>query len=297
MPWYERIVSAFGYSVQRDRESALVLHELIAKVVSPLEQLRKLIKGRDIMIFGAGPSLDNNLHSLTSCGLEKSFTLIAADGATTAFVRESVIPQIIVTDLDGNMDDIIKSIKLGSTTVVHAHGDNIDTLRKWVPRIIDNRRRELFGTCQVEPSSPVIYNFGGFTDGDRSAFLAEEMGAKTIILAGMDLGTEIGKYSKKELMNPSQPQGDEKWLSNKRLKLKFARELLEWLATWSRAEGGLLNATGPTGQMIRGFPRIDFKVLAQFAKMAKQEPTRSYNHGYRIKTVSEDEKRNGSRPG
>jgi uncharacterized Rossmann fold enzyme len=272
MPWYEKIASAFGYSPKKDHEATLVLHNLLSRVASPLEELRSLVKGKDIMVFGAGPSLEENLSSLTSAGLEKVFTLIAADGATTALMTESITPRIIVTDLDGCMDDIIKASKLGSTLVIHAHGDNVDALRKWVPRIIENRKGELFGTTQVEPSPPVIHNFGGFTDGDRSVFLAEEMEAKTIILGGMDLGTTIGKYSKKEPIDPHHPEDDEKWLSNKRLKLQFARELLEWLATWSRAEGGLLNATGPRGQMIRGFPRIDFKLLLQIAELSRNQP-------------------------
>ena len=42
-----------------------------------------------------------------------------------------------------------------------------------------------------------VYNFGGFTDGDRSVFLAEELGASQIILVGMDLGNKIGKYYSK----------------------------------------------------------------------------------------------------
>ena len=37
-----------------------------------------------------------------------------------------------------------------------------------------------------------VYNFGGFTDGDRSVFWAEEFGAKEIILIGMDFGIHIG---------------------------------------------------------------------------------------------------------
>jgi uncharacterized Rossmann fold enzyme len=267
MPWYEKIAAAFGYSIQKDRDATVVLRELLARAVSPLQKLKSLLMGKDVVVFGAGPSLESNIDSLISTGLEKILTLIVADGATTAFLEKGVIPQVIVTDLDGSMDDITDASKRGSTIVVHAHGDNIDALRKWVPRITENKKGELFGTTQVESYPPFIYNFGGFTDGDRGVFLAEEMEAKTIILAGMDLGTTIGRYSKEPSTDLSHTPNDERWLSNKRLKLRFAKELLEWLATWSRAQGGLLNATGLGGQMIRGFPRIDFKVLLQISKL------------------------------
>lgn len=32
----------------------------------------------------------------------------------------------------------------------------------------------------------LVYNFGGFTDGDRAVFLAEALGASLIVVAGMD---------------------------------------------------------------------------------------------------------------
>ncbi|MGQ0534622.1 MAG: hypothetical protein ACT4PT_00940, partial [Methanobacteriota archaeon] len=43
----------------------------------------------------------------------------------------------------------------------------------------------VLGTCQVMPFGRLA-NFGGFTDGDRACFLAEEMGAKEVLLAGFD---------------------------------------------------------------------------------------------------------------
>ena len=134
------MAATFGYSTQKDREATLVLRGLLTGVASPLQRLRSLVTGKDAMVFGAGPSLESNLSSLTSAGLEKLFTIIAADGATTAFLEKSIIPHIIVTDLDGCLDDIIEACKRGSSIIVHAHGDNVDALRKWVPRIIDNKK-------------------------------------------------------------------------------------------------------------------------------------------------------------
>jgi uncharacterized Rossmann fold enzyme len=230
-------------------------------MVHPLNELKKKFKNKHVIIFGAGPSLENNLSEFVSNGLEKSFALAVADGATSALLERSVSPHVVVTDLDGYMEDIVEASKLGSTMVIHAHGDNIDAMREWVPKIIEKRRTSVFGTTQVEPSPPIVHNFGGFTDGDRAAFLAEEMAAETIVLAGMDLGTTIGEYSKNRTSSFSSRQEESKWLANKRTKLRFAKELLEWLATWSRAEGGLFNATGPKGETIGGFINVGFKNL------------------------------------
>jgi len=265
LPWYERIVSNFGYSAEKDRQATQVLREMLSGVAQPLHFLKKEIRNRHVMVFGAGPSLEENLSELISNDLAKSFTFILADGATSAFLEKSITPQVVVTDLDGCVEDIIKASKLGSMMVVHGHGDNIDTLEEWVPRIIESPGVNVFATTQVEPSPPILHNFGGFTDGDRAAFLAEEMGAKTIILAGMDLGRTIGKYSKNRASDFPSRQEKSKWLAQKRTKLRFAKELLEWLATWSRAEGGLFNATGPKGETIKGFTSIGFKSLSKVA--------------------------------
>ncbi len=270
-PWYERIASALGYSTEDDREATLVLRDLLCEKTSPLAELQDLIQDKHAMVFGAGPSLEKNLSMLLTACLEDKFTFIVADGATTAFLEESVTPHVIMTDLDGRVEDIIKAGELGSAIVIHSHGDNIDNLRKWVPKITENRRIKVFGTTQVEPSPPVVHNFGGFTDGDRGAFLAEEMKAKTIILAGMDMGTTIGRFSKDKTLNSNSLEDPSKWLSNKKRKLRFAKELLEWLATWSRVGGGLLNATGSRGETIKGFTETKLRGLIRIAMSSRCE--------------------------
>jgi len=73
------------------------------------------------LFLGLGPSLKENIKDLKTLKLSK-FTLIAADGATTALLEEDVIPDIIVTDLDGKMEDIIQANQKGSFLAVHAHG-------------------------------------------------------------------------------------------------------------------------------------------------------------------------------
>ena len=60
----------------------------------------------------------------------------------------------------------------------------------------------VIGTTQIEPISDV-YNFGGFTDGDRAVFLAEHFGAKEIELVGFDFeaaeGTKLKNKDSKEI--------------------------------------------------------------------------------------------------
>jgi uncharacterized Rossmann fold enzyme len=100
------------------------------------------------------------------------------------------------------------------------------------------------GSTQRHPRSNV-YNFLGFTDGDRAVFLAAGMGAKLIALAGMDFGFTVGKYSKKVVSS----------VEVKRKKLQIGKELLEWLAAETGEKIGLYNITA-NGEKIKGFKTI-----------------------------------------
>ena len=66
--------------------------------------------------------------------------------------------------------------------VVHAHGDNLPLVRRWVPRF----EGPLVLTCQSRPFAHV-HNWGGFTDGDRAVFAADALGAARVIILGFDL--------------------------------------------------------------------------------------------------------------
>ncbi|NJE48042.1 6-hydroxymethylpterin diphosphokinase MptE-like protein [Thermococcus sp. 9N3] len=219
-PFYLRIVREMGYSIEEDRKSAELLRSLLLEGDEYIlrEELEAVI-GRKAYVFGAGPSLERALAEFDF----SDGTLISADGATTALLDFGLVPDVIVTDLDGRISDIKLANDKGSFLVVHAHGDNGDKLVSYVPFL-----SRILGTCQTEPLD-IIYNFGGFTDGDRAAFLAEELGAREITLVGFDFGDIVGRWSK-----PSLREHSPVWES-KRKKFEFARELLEWLEKNGRA--------------------------------------------------------------
>ncbi len=159
--------------------------------VIEIEELQKTIRGRDVLICGKAPCLKDDIKHIAA----KRFVIIAADGATSVLMKDNIVPNIIVTDLDGNVDDEAKANELGAIMVVHAHGDNIDAMGEEVPRL-----KRVLGTTQSKPLSN-IFNFGGFSDGDRSVFLAKEMGAKSITLIGFDFKDEnVTPLKKKKLM-------------------------------------------------------------------------------------------------
>ncbi|ASJ07549.1 6-hydroxymethylpterin diphosphokinase MptE-like protein [Thermococcus pacificus] len=213
-PFYLRIVREMGYSIDGDRRAAQILRALLLEGDEYIlrEELEAIIR-KKAYVFGAGPSLEDALKQFDF----SDGTLIAADGATSALLDAGLVPDVIVTDLDGRIPDLRIANDRGSFMAIHAHGDNIDKLTTYVPFF-----SRILGTCQTDPLD-IVYNFGGFTDGDRAAFLAEALGAREIVLIGFDFGDVVGKWSK-----PSLREHSPVWES-KGKKFAFAQELLRWL--------------------------------------------------------------------
>lgn len=176
-PLYTQILADFGFDRSEDVASARILADLLHGRAGALADLRGIISGRDVAVCGNAPSLASEIDSIMPEHL-----VIAADGATTVLMANRMIPDVIVTDLDGTIEDIISASEKGSFVVVHAHGDNIPAVRSVVPRL---RGTRVLGTTQSEPFDD-IHNFGGFSDGDRCVFLAKASGAASVTLFGFD---------------------------------------------------------------------------------------------------------------
>lgn len=210
-PYYQDIRKKMGYSTEEDQKAAYILSNLIKRKFLDPKILDKKIRGKQVLAIGAGPNLDLYTSFIKK---NRSFVKIVADGAVKFLIENNIKPDIVVTDLDGDLRFLVKAEKLGAIMVIHAHSDNVDLIRKYIPKF-----RKIIGTTQVMPVEHV-YNFGGFTDGDRCVFLAEEFGAKDIVLVGMLFDDSIGQYSKAIIDN----------VEVKREKLQIAKRLLQVLA-------------------------------------------------------------------
>jgi uncharacterized Rossmann fold enzyme len=218
-PYYQDIRQQFGYSTEKDQQAATILSSMIKRKALDIKVLQRKITGKQIIVIGAGPSLERNVRYLKQREYRKYVKLVA-DGAVQALIENKIKPDIVVTDLDGNLSFLQKVEKLGGIMVVHAHGDNIDMLKKVIPKL-----HHLIGTTQVMPTEN-IYDFGGFTDGDRCVFLAEEFRAQQIILLGMEFGPQVGKYSKNTVKD----------IELKKRKMQAGRKLLIMLAKRSQSQ-------------------------------------------------------------
>lgn len=207
LPYYNAIAKDLGIDPEQDAVSSRMLADVLKDNDrvhdrgDVLMELERTIEGRDVFILGAGPDLEMELDRLVeekrSNGKWKvpstgSDVLITADGATSILMSRGLIPHVIVTDLDGGVEDQIQCLSRGSIMIFHSHADNMQKISKIGPRLFGS----VLGTTQIDPlQGGGLDNFGGFTDGDRAAFTAQHFMARSIMVLGFnfnEVGPKIG---------------------------------------------------------------------------------------------------------
>ena len=184
--WEPRYIAAtndLGYSREGDLKAAerlaVLAYTRLGRVADD-KDLAPLLARQPVFVCAAGPTLEAELGEYQLDG-----TVLATDGAVGRLLKRGTIPEIIVTDLDGDMEAILSANRKGSIAVVHAHADNQGKLEEFVPRF----EGPIVPSVQCSPPAGTR-NFGGLTDGDRAVFLADHFGASRIALAGFDFGDE-----------------------------------------------------------------------------------------------------------
>ena len=175
--WWEfqsRISDQFGFS--RIREE--VASRLASRILMQEGDIASHILDRDMAIVGAGIIPSTKIPELD---------LVVADGALRACLERGIVPEFIVTDLDGYVSDVIWATEHGSKVIVHCHGDNMAALYQYSSHIrpvcITSTYPSVDTSC-----------WGGFTDGDRALMMLLSLGCKSARLVGFDF-SRIGDYS------------------------------------------------------------------------------------------------------
>ncbi|MFC7027776.1 6-hydroxymethylpterin diphosphokinase MptE-like protein [Halomicroarcula sp. GCM10025324] len=199
-PVYESLLDDFGYPRAGDERARDRLGALVGD--QPTYDPDGLsLAGSTVAIAGAGPSLEAEADDASAADV-----VLAASTATDRLEAVGVGVDCMVTDLDKNPETGRRLTTSGRPVVVHAHGDNVPAVEQWVP---EYDAAFVVPTTQAAPTDPV-QNFGGFTDGDRAAFLADHFGAAQLEFVGWDFD-------------------DKSVDAAKRHKLRWAERLLHWL--------------------------------------------------------------------
>ncbi|MDV0443830.1 6-hydroxymethylpterin diphosphokinase MptE-like protein [Methanorbis rubei] len=175
-PYYSEILDFFGFSRDDDERAAEILAEILPR--DDIDLLKQTIAGNSCIVCGNAPSLAKDIAKTDFSGK----VIIAADAAARILLKHGHRPDVIISDIDGMDDDFLAMNNKGTILVLHAHGDNIPLVKSWVPKVAG----PFVATTQATPL-PHVYNFGGFSDGDRAVFCAHELGAASVSLIGFDL--------------------------------------------------------------------------------------------------------------
>jgi len=252
--WRKHFYDAIRVSLSLDEKADISSRDLLRSFFADngtvtkklLDDATLKIKGNDCVIFGAGPSLEEDLKGLQNYILRKRPVIVAADGAADALALHEIIPDIIVSDLDSCSFKNLKACSQNGVVFAHAHGDNMNLVRAIVPKLGENK----IGTTQVETKKPV-YDFGGFTDGDRACFVTSFFSPRKLVIAGMDFGTGEGEFSLNRYGQPKNPK--------RPLKLEWGKKSLEFLIENSPSIR-FLNVTAQ-GVEIRGLSKVPYSVV------------------------------------
>jgi len=197
-PAYEAILADFGF----DRTGDETARDWLAERAEPFEMRRlSALADARVAVAGGAASLREELEVC-----READAVVAASAAAEVCREAGVAVDLMVTDLDKTPETAVELTHEGTPVAVAAHGDNRPALEAYVPRM---DREWMLATTQAAPRGPVI-NVGGFTDGDRAAFLADEAGAAALSFPGWAL---------------DDPTVD----AMKRRKLRWAERLLCWL--------------------------------------------------------------------
>lgn len=253
-PYYKRVATDLELNITKDYEIAEKLNSLVKQhnshgFNSTLEKISHLKKTK-AWIFGAGPSLENDFEKFSKNYSPETDLIVGVDGSSLFLREQGYLPDIIFSDLDGSLDAIQDCLSLGSILILHAHGDNFNIVEKFYPEIV---KYDYLPTVQTKPNEPFIYNFGGFTDGDRAiSGVLEWFSSITVLLLGFTFGKIQGKYSK-----PTKLKNHTEAAEFKLKKLQFAKEFIQVLAkNYSNQIYNLSDPTEPISGVSQTFYTI-----------------------------------------
>ena len=182
-PIYIKILEDFGFDRSEDEMNVRILK--MVTVNSDLiddDEFGECF-GDEVTVFGNAPCLKSDIDSKGFAG-----TLVASGSSVGRLLDRGIRPDVVVTDLDGDIDSQIEASAKGAVTAIHAHGDNGDLIRMYAGSF----KGRILLTTQSTPEN-TVYDFGGFTDGDRAVCMAVHFGAGRIHLRGFDYDDPMPK--------------------------------------------------------------------------------------------------------
>jgi len=215
---YDRLSDCFAATVAED----LAYEALTEGRATSLREICRHLSSGEVCIAGGSESLAKHIDELISCN-----KIIAVDGATSLLLDNGVVPNVVVSDLDGRLEHILKASR-DSQLVIHVHGDNYPQVIQFSKSV---RPSHVIYTHQCPVGGTYSVYIPGFTDGERALALSILCRANKVILYGMRTWERVGYWSKPWLKSSSVP-----W-PVKRRKLVIAEFFIRLFTLYGIKEG------------------------------------------------------------
>lgn len=176
MPIYSLILEDMGYDRASDEDAVRILKAVTVNSDLVTEDEASVFFKGEATVFGDAPCLESDISAEDVAG-----TTIASGSSVHRLLDLGIRPDVVVTDLDGDIGSQLEASSGGSLTFIHAHGDNQDLIRGYAWRF----EGPVILTTQSVPDT-IVADYGGFTDGDRAVCIAQEFGVRRIRLMGFD---------------------------------------------------------------------------------------------------------------
>ena len=130
-----------------DLLSAFCLSDYLGENIANLKAFERINNSKTLVV-GAGPSIEEQkvqnyilniyeTHRSTRNKLDNpQLVIMVADGAAELLLELGIIPDFVISDLDGNYESLISANQKGSIMVIHAHGDNIQKIKSLISKLI-----------------------------------------------------------------------------------------------------------------------------------------------------------------
>jgi uncharacterized Rossmann fold enzyme len=182
-PIYEQILADMGYDRDADEGSVRILKAVtLNSDLHSGEDFADTVQGK-VTVVGNAPCLEDDIDSKGIQG-----AVLCSGSAVGRILAKGIVPDMVFTDLDGDIDPQLKASSEGAVTFIHAHGDNQDLIQRYAGLF----KGPVVLTTQSVPEY-TVFNYGGYTDGDRAVCYAKHFNAKDIRLVGFDYEHPMGK--------------------------------------------------------------------------------------------------------
>lgn len=182
-PIYEQILADMGYDRTEDESSVRILKAVtLNSDLHSGDDFSHLVEGA-VTVVGNAPCLEDDLDSLGIKG-----AALCSGSAVGRMLARGILPDMIFTDLDGEIEPQLEASSRGAVSFLHAHGDNPELIMRYAGLFTG----PVVLTTQSAPEY-TVFNYGGFTDGDRAYCYAKHFNSKEIRLIGFDYEHPMSK--------------------------------------------------------------------------------------------------------